>query len=242
MTPDQLYTQIYFQTTKAWTEVAAFREVSKAGLEVATPVIERRKLEDVRELMARPDFPSFLKDFDALNDLGAEGLAALTAKASMVSARAAIDAASLVFAHSIVDASAMGHLRVAAMARPEDWQQFLDKKQWSVSDVRENRYESLFRGLLTETLDHMDRNWSLIRKGERLRQVCRPEKDWQLQLKYDEEELKRIDDRRHSVVHGNQLGQALSTIESDLEFLKNLGWYFFVIVHKRYRTRLIIDP
>ena len=89
-----------------WAEVQAFREVSKTGLASAGPKIEKDQLESIRLLASRSDFPKYIRDFDAINDLGTEGAAKQAARASVVSARAAVDAASLVFAHSITDSCA----------------------------------------------------------------------------------------------------------------------------------------
>jgi len=89
---------------------------------------------------------------------------------SLKSAQAAVDAASLVFAHSIVDAAAVGFLRIAAMASPGDWEPFVDKRKWSVVEVREFGYKRLYRDILMKELKHIERNTSLPEKGQRLRQ------------------------------------------------------------------------
>jgi hypothetical protein len=31
------------------------------------------------------------------------------------------------------------------------------------------------------------------------------------------------------------------TTETDLKLLEDIGWYFFVIVHNRYSTKLVLD-
>jgi hypothetical protein len=166
---------------------------------------------------------------------GVDGVAAHAAATSLESARAAVDAASLVFTHSVVDASAAGFLRVTSMVSPADWQKFLDARKWSVSDVRKEGYEKLFQSLLMDEMEHVERNFSLLKKGERLRQLCRPEAEWRIAFKYDEQEFARIDGLRHDIVHGTILGSPIASIDDDLRFLENIGWYFFSIVGRRYR-------
>jgi hypothetical protein len=145
---------------------------------------------------------------------------------SLKSAQAAVDAASLVFAHSIVDAAAVGFLRIAAMASPGDWEPFVDKRKWSVVEVREFGYKRLYRDILMKELKHIERNTSLPEKGQRLRQLCRPQPDWEVPLNYDEEEIERIDRLRHEIIHGSALGSPIPEIKADLKFLENTGLYF----------------
>ena len=80
-------------------------------------------------LASRLDYPKYIRDFDAINDLGIEGAAKQAARASVVSARAAVDAASLVFAHTITDACATRFLRVTATIAPDDWGRILDEQE-----------------------------------------------------------------------------------------------------------------
>lgn len=159
---------------------------------------------------------------------------------ALKSAEQSVDAASIVFAHSVIDAAASDFLRVTSMASPADWEQFLDeRKRWSVADVRNFGYERLFKGLLFEQLEVIERNWSLPTKLGRLQQLCRPQADWFLPIKYDEAALTRIDELRHDIIHGDSLSEPIPSVEADLQFLRGVGDYSFVLVHKRYGGRLV---
>ena len=168
-----------------------------------------------------------LKDFDVINDLGIEGAARQTAEASVVSAGAAVDAASLVFAHTITDACATRFLRVTAMIAPNDWGQILDDKKLRVADLQQHGYERALRHLVFEEMERIEKNEFLVKKVQKLQQLCRPEKNWMLPMKYDESRLIEIHERRRNVVHGDHFGQGkpqtIPTIQADLDFLQNLG-------------------
>jgi hypothetical protein len=245
MTPNQLFTDAFYRMISGWAEVRTFREVSEAGLDSAGPKVEQRQLESIRLLASRPDFPKFLRDFDAINELGLEGVAKRTAEGSVVSARAAVDAASLVFAHTITDACATRFLRVTAMIAPDDWGRILGDKQLRVADLRQHGYERALRDLVFEEMERIEKNEFFVKKVRKLRQLCSPQEDWILPMKYDESQLIEIHNRRRNVVHGDHFGQgkpqAIPTIEADLDFLKNLGEYFFVIVAKRYKVKLLAE-
>jgi hypothetical protein len=234
MTPDQLFTDVTMRMGGGWAEVWTFREVSEAGLATAHSEVVRKKHKGVRGIiygLGRGWNDEYTQLFGT-----PEGLAAREAEWSLASTRASVDAASLVFAHSVVDASATGFLRVASMIAPEDWQEFLDNKKWSVAEVREQGYDKLFRGLVFDEMVQIERNLSLPKKGQRLKQLCRPDRNIE---GYEEAQLERVDRLRHDIIHGAALGQEISTIDADLELLERLGWYFFQIVHQRYPVRLL---
>jgi hypothetical protein len=242
MTPNQLYTHVFRRLIGGWGEVWAFREVAEAGLPAAAPRIARQKQQTMRGIMQSPEWPGMLRSQQKFDELGgADGLVAQMTGMSLKSAQAAVDAASLVFAHSIVDAAAVGFLRVTAMASPKDWEPFLDnKRKWSVAEVREFGYQKLFRDTVMKELEQIERSTSLPQKGQLLRQLCRPEREWQLSLSYEEGEIIRIDRLRHDIIHGSALGNPIPKIENDLKFLEDTAWYFFVIVHKRY-SAVVLD-
>jgi hypothetical protein len=240
MTPDEVFTETFYRLVKGWATLHSFREVSNIGVPAAASQVKFNSMRTSRYLMQQKEWSNFIKDpitFD--NTGGMEGLATRFAEGALRSAAASVDAASLIFAHSIVDAAAAGFLRVTSMIAPKDWEQFVDGKKWSVSEVREQRYESLFAGLLLRELDQIERNTSLPRKGQRLLQLCRPDPKWVTPLDYDETRLVGVDSLRHDLLHKDLLGEAIPTIDDDLKFLEDLGWYFFVIVHNRYSAKLV---
>ena len=51
----------------------------------------------------------------------------------------------------------------------------------------------------------LERGVSLPKKTQRLRQLCRPQPDWDVSIKFKELELERIDGLRHAVVHVTSL-------------------------------------
>jgi len=169
-----------------------------------------------------------------------ERLADRAAGATIESARSAIDAASLVFMHSIIDSGASRLLQLTSLAGPEDWYQFMDEKKLPFSKVRQDRHETLYIGLLLQEMARIERNTSLPWKGARLRQLCKPEDGW-TQMRYDETGLQRVDKLRHDIVHGEMLGNPIPDAHNDIRFLENTGWYFWLIVGKRYGLELSND-
>ena len=51
-------------------------------------------------------------------------------------AQIGVDAASIVFAHSVLDAAALDYCRVTALVAPGDWESVIDQRQVKLSDLR----------------------------------------------------------------------------------------------------------
>jgi len=242
MTTDELFTYVYSRFTRGWAELSAFREVAEAGLPAAAPKIAQQKKELIGKLASQEGWAKAIKDPTEFHERGGvDGMAIEMTDNAINSARSAVDAASLVFAHSIVDAAAVGFLRVTASASKDDWQQFLCDRKWTVSDVKSATYDQLFLDLLLKELDTIERTFSLPRKAFRLQQLCRPDPHWDLPMKYDAEEVERVDNLRHGIVHGDMLGKPFENIEKDLKLLYDLGTYFFALTHKHYGTKIILE-
>jgi hypothetical protein len=106
------------------------------------------------------------------------------------------------------------------------------------AEVRKRGHEALYQELLAGELDHIERSFSVPKKADRLHYFCRPEKEWGL-WPYDRDELRRIDELRHDIIHGDKLGQPIPSIEKDLDFMQNSATYFLAAVQRRYGLKII---
>lgn len=107
MTPDEQFTFVFKRLMDGWSEVWSFREVAALGLPACLPYLVMVKAQFLDELEGRPDFRKIVREPDKFSKDKRE-LASRTAIMSTESARVAVDSASLIFMHSIVDGAAMG--------------------------------------------------------------------------------------------------------------------------------------
>jgi hypothetical protein len=240
MNPDELFTEVYNRMLEGWHEVWSFREVSMVGLQVGWPHVVSLKEKFLKDLASGPDFQQIVRNPEEFAKIGFQELASRTARMSVGAAKTAVDSASLIFIHSIVDAGAVGLLRAISAVDPSGWERFLDDKKLAVSDVRKQGYEALYFDLLASELNNIERSFSLPKKADRLHHFCQPESGWGL-WPYNRDELCRIDKLRHDIIHGDKLGKEIPTIEKDLDFMQNAGSYFLNIVGRRYGLRIIFE-
>jgi hypothetical protein len=227
---------------KSWTVINSFRQVAHAGLPLAEKMTALMYSQFVQRVTANPEYDRiFIKKQKFLDDGGAKWLLEGMTKQAIVNARASVDAASLIFAHSILDDSAWSYCEVTALAQPEDWEPYIENKKVEFKLVKERKYEDLLKEAVEKRLKQL-RNESLLEKADMLHKVCKPPANFAPlnNYAYDRDRLEILDEARHRVVHGDSLGETLPNIESDLEYIGKTVNYFMGLVNERYGIQ--IDP
>jgi hypothetical protein len=172
---------------------------------------------------------------------GVEGMGKSMAENQLKMFKTAIDAASLVFAHSVVDSSLLDFLRVTVAHNHLDWSAFVDDKQIAVSAVQGKTYDDIVKDKVREYVESLDRQ-SLLMKIDRMFQVCRPPAGFEPMndYKFDRGRLEKLDKLRHDIVHGPGPVTPLENSDDEIWYLHKTTFYFFAMVNERYDTR--IDP
>lgn len=204
--PEELFTQAYNGITSRFTVVYSLRRVADLGMPAATPKVYEEWLAFAHQLFHDPQYEHiFLDKKGALQAAGGvEGMGQSMAENQLSMFKAAVDAASLVFAHSIVDSAVLEFLRVTAAHNHLDWVPFVEQKQISVSALKDSTYDDIIRDKVAQHIDSLDRQ-SLLTKVDRLFQICKPEPDFEPMndYKFDRGRLEKLDCLRHDIVHGS---------------------------------------
>ncbi len=151
--------------------------------------------------------------------------------------RGGIDAASLIFSHSILDAAVYEYCRASTIAAPDEWEQFVKDKKVSLSEVKRRDYKALLQAKISEFLKDLERI-SLLEKVDKLFAVCKPESvpQW-----YSRERLGQLDNLRHSIVHGRSTYTLMPSIDNDVKFLTDINYFFLRMVMKHHSLEFKMD-
>ena len=146
--------------------------------------------------------------------LSTKNLVGLGAQVIFKSSYASLDAAVLVFYHTLLDATAFDYCRVTVLHAPSDWVQNLKSTQVQLLETKSKSYDQLLHAKLGERLEKLERE-SLLTKVDRLFARCNPPSGWSPMVGYefDRERIKRFDDQRHEIVHGKALGKPLTLFQ-----------------------------
>lgn len=213
------------------------------GMAGAAPHVYEEWLGFAHQLFNDPSYDKMFVDKQEVLKAtgGIEAMGKNMAENQLSMYKTAVDAASLVFAHSIVDSAVLDFLRVTVAQNHMDWFRFIEQKKIPLSSLMTDSFDDIAKGKVLEYLDTLDRE-SLLMKVDRLFSVCRPGPDFKPMDDYtfDMGRLEKLDRLRHEIVHGSGPVTRLEHGDDDIWFLQKTCFYFFALVNMRYDTRL--DP
>ncbi len=158
---------------------------------------------------------------------------------ALKNADAAVDAASLVFGHSIIDDCALEYCRVCALAKPEDWEPIFEKRTVTFQTLMSKGKDEIRMDLIEARLKELERG-PLLMKIKTLLSLCKPAGDYSPVggYKFDEKRIEEIDTKRHRIIHENTFGRALTGVEQDLEYLQQTVHFMLALVNHHYSVRI----
>ena len=208
-----------------------------------TTAIYRKWKDSAFEFFTNPEHDRFFLDkAGALEAAGGiEKLGQQIAQNELDKFRSAIDSASLVFAHSVVDEAVLNYLKVTFAHSADPWIQFIKNKSVKISEINGKNYNQLVRGKVLSLLNELERQ-SLLIKSDQLFQICLPEDNFRpiYNFVFSRERLEQFDELRHEVIHGTGAINNLPNGDDDILFLHNTANYYMALVNMRFNTR--IDP
>jgi hypothetical protein len=157
----------------------------------------------------------------------------------------ALDAATLIFAHSVLDSGALDWCRVCALAAPDDFLPLIDQKKVTLADVQAAASVAALRAPALEAYFNSLARAPVVNKLDLLFSLCRPAPTFvgiDENYRYDRERIIALDQLRHDYVHHGGLGVRLPQGEADLSFLHGTDQFLTALVCLRYGLRLIPQP
>jgi hypothetical protein len=238
---EEIATKTFFGTMMRWGTIRNFRRVAELGLPNASATLLRENqefAERVRDSSGMDRWFTNREEFMRVSG-GVERLAETLTGTQRDQFQAAVDAASLIYAHSLVDAAAHDYLRACRVVAPTDFLQLMGDRKVSLRDVSTSTFDEVLRPKLNDYLSELERE-SLITKVEKLFALSQPPAGFDPveNYAYDPDRLKRLDEKRHDLVHGAGPAAPIPTIDADLEFLERTQIFLFTLVNERYGIKL----
>jgi hypothetical protein len=193
-------------------------------------------------LVSDPEYNDLIMDKEAfLSVMPKDKFVELGVQVALQTSVNSMDAATILFAHSMVDGAVFDYCRVTALHAPEDWESDFSNKQVPLSVMRKMSFEEIRDTKLKETLKALERE-SLSEKIDRLHARCRPPSGWSPMHGYvfDLGRIERLDRLRQEIVHGKGLGQPIPNAEDEFDYMHRSCLYFMGLVHLKYNLK--IDP
>lgn len=236
------FTEIFIWTISRWATIFSFRQVSVLSLHSAAPQIVNKHAGFVNALTHDSEYKDLFIDRERfIADGGPKKLIQQMSRQTIDAFQASVDAASLVFAHSILDSAALDYLRVTALISQRDWIFALKDKKIPLVNFEKSSFDQLLEQELNKYLDALDRE-SLLRKLDLLFSFCKPPSNFEPleNYNYNRERIQQLDRIRHGIVHGEGPVTTLPNGDDDIDYLQKTCWFLMSLVNQKYGVK--IDP
>ena len=240
-TLNEKFTRIFVRLNNGWANINAMREIAEAGVPLATEIVDARHKSFVDSLVSDGLMTKLIKGMVDGSDLSntARWLRTSLTEQTLKNASCSVDAASLVFAHTVLDDAVTSFLEITCEVAVEFWRRRAAQKKVELGKLLEMSVEEVTRQAVQNEFRAMSRE-SLLKRADLLHGVCIDFSAPMGSYKYDRATLVRIDKVRQDIVHGEVLGKEIVRIENDLEYLRRTWDYFFMAMHRSFGLQL--DP
>lgn len=235
-TATRLYIEVFNRLSVEWSRILTFHQMGTIGQDSARDAIYRNNLHFIRHQLLQGEHRQLLKDPEAFARDGlAEQAPRLMTDHAVTTYRQTLDAASLVFTHSILDAAMLDCLRICALLAPSEWLVTLKDKKVGIAEAASRPFAELLGEAISTELTRLERQ-SLIAKIDRLFQLCKPNKQSFLTngFRFNRDRLLKLDELRHEVVHVPGKPQPFVSLHQDLGFMQNCGMHIFAMLNERF--------
>jgi len=243
MDAETLFSRTLGRFMTNWAYIMSLRQFSEVAVPLAAEALVPMHEAAVEAIASDADYSKVIVNMDGspsswnteLKRLMSAGMTNTTIQNS----RVAIDAASLVFAQSMLDDAAMAYCRVCAMIAPDDWNGTLDMRKIDYATLRTTSTTQIRDELLASALKQLERE-SLMKKVDTLHLLCKPPEGFAPigNYAYKRERLEEIDNRRHRIIHSDGLKAPLTDVDSDLEYILKTSNYLMGLVNQRYQLKI----
>jgi hypothetical protein len=240
---EKLFSDVVGRSFRLWSFISSFRMNASEAMVAAKDHIREQRAVVVEQILYGSRWDRIFFDKEGFfKAMPPEKMISQMTELAMTQTQAAVDAASIVFAHSLLDGAAIDFCRVTALVAPQDWESEVDQRQVKLCDMRVTTYEEMLKKKVDEFLEQLDRE-SLLKKADLLLARCKPPAKWSPMnnYAYDRGRLESLDGYRHGVIHGERLGLGIAQADEDLSFLQKTLLFFMGVVNYRYKLKIVAD-
>ena len=143
---EKLFNEIHARCLDRWRFILSFRTTSKSGMEAAKKEIKAQKITFVTDLLTGNDYDKILIDKEAFFKANPpEQLVQAMTDQTIKETEVAMNAASVVFAHSVLDGAAFDYLPSSALVAPEDWASVVEQRRLTLAEMRGADYPQVLK-------------------------------------------------------------------------------------------------
>jgi hypothetical protein len=146
-----------------------------------------------------------------------------------------IDAAAIVFIHSLLDATIYSLCKISHSLNPNDWMPFIKDRKIEIGTVLAETKDNVIQAATEKFLVGLERE-SIVKRSDILHAICKPASQarYANNFTFSKSALETFDNLRHDIVHGQQSVREIFTIDQELNFGLKAGVYFSSMIRHKY--------
>ena len=244
-TAEEVLSKTYVSFMKNWGLIQSLRQVAEIALPIAKVQLAEQNATLVDFMSKDPDFKKIVVMKDGTDAEWSKEVKTFfgtgMTDTSIANFTAAIDAACVVFAQSILDDCALSFLRVCAIAAPADWDPYVNDRRVDFNTIKVKNSDTIREELVSAKLEQLGME-SLKKKIDLLFALTQPPRNFDplKNYKYDPDRIEKIDKVRQSIIHRDGMGKPLTDIDEDLEYVMKTVSFLLALVNLKYGVK--IDP
>jgi hypothetical protein len=239
---ERLFSRVFHNLTQRQADVTTFRKLAVLGQEAAAAVLTVENYRFALSILTDPQYDQYFLDRTRAVEFlgGPEKMGSNMTGKQLHSFNAAVDAASLVFVHSAVDAAISDLCRVTYIIDPSRWRPFVEAQKIALAETDSSTLDDVWRLKLDAYMSALERE-SLRRRTERLFTICKPDPTFDPigNFKYDINSVDRLERLRQDIIHGSG-PDIIPKCDLELEYMTKVGLYFLTMVNKAFGV--VINP
>lgn len=210
---------------------------TKMALEIGKPQLEKKWKEGVRKAATEYPLGQGTRKNNPLfaNKQLSNGFALAMGSRSLRLATQTLDAATLVFAHTLLDEAISEACWISFASNAQDWYPFIGDRKVTIGQLRTQALDENLKEVISDSIKQMERE-SMKKRLERIHAICIPKlkgapspTSW---IKFDA--LERFDDLRHRVVHEAGFTRSIKSVEDEIFFAKQAGLNVLMLLRQAY--------
>ena len=223
-------------------QIQTSNRICHFALKVATPQLAAQDQQSLSVLKQTvPVVGDVLKDIEKnLGDAGIKILAKGMTETSLTNAARNLDAAAIVFCHSLLDAVLFTLCSICHRIAPNDWVNFIKEQRIKVNELAEKSKDDLLFDKSKMFLEQLERE-SLAVKANTLCALCKPpaNPEYVKNYSFSLSELEKFDSARIGIVHHKQFRKPIHGVEPMMVFAQKTGLYFSAMIAKKYELQML---
>ncbi|MCG8539442.1 MAG: hypothetical protein MJA82_05820 [Clostridia bacterium] len=238
---EKLFTRVFFNLIRNHSNTTSFRRLSSIGKPTIISKLQAENSDFAYALFNNPEYEKlFLDQSSTLTYLGGlSGVESSITSNQISTFDMTIDATSIVFMHSALDAAVTDLCYLTAKVSPDDWFKYMKRKKASLEEVKDNIFQKVYIEKLDEHLQKIDRE-SLTDRTSILFALCKPPANFFIKQSYNfkKSELEKIDNIRHEIVHGTGSLSSIKNVKKKIDYLFYTGLHLWGMVNEKYDVKI----